>query len=142
MRELSYGACRQLEVGLALMAAPRLLLQRPETADLALAIERLQLIESLRSRFTVAIVGQMRVGKSTLLNALMGRRLAPTGITETTATINWFRHARGELTGKFRVHWNDGSSEDLPLQAVTNWLGREENARATRALDLLSARAD
>lgn len=118
---------------------PQLLLRHPATAELAFQIEQLRLTEALESRFTVAIIGQMRVGKSTLLNALIGRPLAPTGITETTATINWFRYdASGALHPKFRVHWLDGSSEDLPLERVSEWLGEQENASKTRSLDFFA----
>lgn len=117
---------------------PALLLKHRETADLAFAVERLGLVDSLRTRFTVAIIGQMRVGKSTLLNALMGCRLAPTGVNETTATVNWFRHGEGEQCQRFRVHWNDASSEDHPLSAIDAWLGRSEQAQRTQALDFFA----
>ncbi len=119
-------------------SVPALLLQHRETADLAFAVERLGLVDSLRTRFTVAIIGQMRVCKSTLLNALIGRRLAPTGVSETTATVNWFRHGEGDRCERFRVHWNDGSSEDHPLEAVAQWLGQSDHATRTQALDFFA----
>ena len=64
------------------------------TADLAPQVsELLRFDEQL---FTVAVVGQMRVGKSSLLNALVDREnLAVTGVEETTATINWFKYGEG-----------------------------------------------
>lgn len=117
---------------------PQLLQRHPSTVDLAFRIEQLALADALQTRFTVAVIGQMRVGKSTLLNALIGRDLAPTGVTETTATINWFRHGTGELCDKFRVHWNDGSTEDLALDHALAWLGARENATRTRRLDFFS----
>ena len=46
---------------------PELLLRHPETAHLAVQLTQLALADALKTRFTVAIVGQMRAGKSTLL---------------------------------------------------------------------------
>lgn len=118
--------------------APQLLLRHTETADLALLIDKLNLAEQLETRFTAAIIGPMRQGKSTLLNALIGQTLAPTGINETTATVNYFRHGSGELCRRFRVHWTDGSTEDRPLDDVKAWLGRENNPKRTRLLEFFA----
>ncbi len=120
---------------------PDLLARTSETADLAVDVERLAIAETLRARFTVAVVGQMRAGKSTLLNALIGRDLAPTGITETTATVNWFRWDPGERTQAFRVHWADGSEADFPLAAIADWLHAGAHTATTRWLDFFSSSA-
>jgi hypothetical protein len=45
----------------------------------------------------VAVVGQVKVGKSSFINALLRDDLAKVGTTETTATINYFRHSEGDL---------------------------------------------
>ncbi len=119
--------------------APALLAGHPSTSPLALDVERLNIEETLDGRFTVAVVGQMRVGKSTLLNALMGRDLAPTGVSETTATINWFRYGEGDLCDQFRVHWVDGTTDDRPLPTINDWLGAGEYVARTRRLDFFAA---
>ncbi|MBM2622783.1 50S ribosome-binding GTPase [Actinoplanes sp. LDG1-06] len=40
----------------------------------------------------IAVGGRVNAGKSTLVNALLGQRLAATGATETTTLVTWFRH--------------------------------------------------
>lgn len=90
--------------------------------------------------FTLAVVGQMRVGKSTLINALVGAELAIPGVTETTATVNWFRHGTPEQAGKFRVVWNDlaDSSDEYDLADKHQWSGNSELAARTRFLEFFS----
>jgi cellulose synthase operon protein C len=48
----------------------------------ALAVER-------RRPLFVAVLGEFNAGKSTLLNALLGTDVAPTGILPTTASLHW-----------------------------------------------------
>lgn len=40
----------------------------------------------------VALAGQLKAGKSTLLNALVGQDIAPTDATECTRMVTWYRH--------------------------------------------------
>lgn len=117
---------------------PALLASHPSTAEFAIAVEKLQLENVLDARFTVAVVGQMRAGKSTLLNAIIERDLAPTGVKETTATINWFRHDAGQYNDIFRVYWQNGDSDDIPLHQVDEWLGQGEKAQKTKFLEFFS----
>lgn len=133
----SYEECRTLVEDFA-RAVPALMARHPQTSDLALELQKLNLLSVLTEKFSVAVVGQMRVGKSTLLNALIGRDLAPTGVTETTATVNWFRQDPGELSEIFRVHDDQGGEEDFPLSRVREWLGTGERAQHTRRLDFFA----
>ena len=60
-------------------------------------------------RCVVAVVGQVKVGKSTFVNALLGGNLAEVGTTETTATINYFTHGKPPDDAKpVRCHWRGG----------------------------------
>ena len=43
----------------------------------------------------VAIAGRVKAGKSTLLNALVGERLAPTDAGECTRIVSWYREGLG-----------------------------------------------
>jgi small GTP-binding protein len=45
----------------------------------------------------IAIVGEFNAGKSTLINALVGQDIAPTGVLPTTATLHHLRYAQDPI---------------------------------------------
>ncbi len=76
------------------------------TLELARNVERLvqgtpyvgrakAIVERLDGPMRVAIAGRVKAGKSTLLNALVGERLAPTDAGECTRVVSWYRHGTG-----------------------------------------------
>lgn len=111
---------------------PKLLAEHSATADLVSRV--INLDQQASSPFTLAIVGQMRVGKSSLINALLEKDLAQTGVTETTATINWIRH--GEDPSVVRVHWKDKPPETIAFDELREWAGESEKAASTRFIEL------
>ena len=60
----------------------------------------------------VAVVGRVKVGKSTFVNALLGEDLAKVGTTETTATINYFTYGNPDPKLPVRCHWRGGKVTD------------------------------
>lgn len=58
----------------------------------------------------VAIAGRVKSGKSTLLNALVGERLAPTDAGECTRIVTWYQEATGY---EVRAHLKSGDRRDL-----------------------------
>lgn len=81
--------------------------------------------DNLQSPFNVAIFGRMKTGKSSLINALIGRALAITGVEEATATINRLSYATDERLLQFTVHWQDAQPETLPLERLQQeWSGK------------------
>lgn len=74
--------------------------------------------------FNVAMFGRMKTGKSSLINALIGKQLAITGVEEATATINRLSYADGEQLNTFTAHWKDDAPESFPLERLqTDWNG-------------------
>jgi GTPase SAR1 family protein len=64
--------------------------------------------------FSIVVVGEFSAGKSTLLNAMMRKRILPSFTNETTATVNFLRHkkkASDQEDGK--VFFRDGSTESI-----------------------------
>jgi hypothetical protein len=60
----------------------------------------------------VAIAGRLKAGKSTLVNALIGRRVAPTDVGECTRVVTQFRYGTAD---RVEVVRRDGSRVALPL---------------------------
>lgn len=96
------------------------------------------LADNLQSPFNIAIFGRMKTGKSTLINALIGKQLAIIGAEEATATINRIVYSKEEKRiGSFTIHWNDQPPEDCPLERLRpEWTGKSEevNQRTNRTL--------
>lgn len=67
------------------------------------------------NKFSIVVVGEFSAGKSTLLNAMMGRRMLPSFTQETTATVNFLR-GKNEAPNNEPgiVYYNDGTYEVLP----------------------------
>jgi hypothetical protein len=74
-----------------------------------LAVEMERLSGQVGERCVVAVVGRVKVGKSTFVNALLDENLAKVGTTETTATINYFTYGRPpDQKRPVRCHWRGG----------------------------------
>src|SRR5206468_270497 len=46
--------------------------------------------DRLQAPMRVAIIGRVKAGKSTAMNALLGHPVVPTGETEVTFNVTWF----------------------------------------------------
>jgi len=80
----------------------------PAAMDLLREFER-RLQEPLR----VAIAGIVKAGKSTMLNALIGERIAPTDAGECTRVVTWYRYS---ATPTITLHVRDGAARALPVR--------------------------
>ena len=66
----------------------------------------------LHEPLRVAIAGRLKAGKSTLVNALIGRRVAPTAAGECTRVVTRFRYGPAD---RVDVVTRDGGVHSLPL---------------------------
>lgn len=83
-------------------------------------------------RFYVACVGQFKRGKSTLLNALVGCEVVPTGFVPVTAVPTVIRFG-GELQA--RVRMRDGSWRDIDLLDLKQYVSEELNPENKRGVE-------
>jgi hypothetical protein len=119
---------------------PRILRSVSTTTDLADDVSRLMTVAE--SPFTMAVVGQMRAGKSTLINTLLGVYLAITVVNETTATVNWLKHGSPEQAKQFRVVWREEIGREPELKDLSelrqHWVGDSDLAKKARYLEFYS----
>jgi hypothetical protein len=91
------------------------------------------IVDRLQGPLRVAIAGRVKAGKSTLLNALVGERLAPTDAGECTKLITVYQRGAGyDVT----AHLRDDSTRSLTFQrsngALTIELGSLREADVAR----------
>lgn len=83
------------------------------------------LSEKLRaSRFHLAIVGQMKRGKSSVVNALLGAEVLPTGILPLTSVITRVRFSPS--TGA-RIIYQSGHAEDIETRHLDEYITEAKN---------------
>jgi hypothetical protein len=93
-------------------------------------------IETLgQGRLRVTVLGQFKRGKSTLLNALLGRVLLPTGLVPVTSVATEVREGNGDLL----VVRNGGRQESAPLAALPEFVteaGNPENVKGVQRVEV------
>jgi ribosome biogenesis GTPase A len=75
-------------------------------------------------RLRVLVAGEAKRGKSTLVNALLGRDLLPSGVTPLTAVTTTVRYGTDERAD---VRFLDGHEEKYPLAALPDLVTERGN---------------
>lgn len=89
-------------------------------------------------RFYVACIGQFKRGKSTLLGALLGDRVLPTGVLPITTVPTIVRHGRSRGA---RVRFRGGAWADIAPEALTEYVSEEhnpENVKGVAGIEVFS----
>lgn len=98
--------------------------------------EALALIEQLDVRLheplRLAVAGMVKAGKSTLLNALLGERIAATDTAECTRVVTWYRYS---ATPMITMHLRDGRAERMPIRRNAGLLVFDLGGRAAEEIE-------
>ena len=107
-------------------------LQEEETARLADRLEN--------KKITIAVIGQFKRGKTTLINTILGRPLLPVGIVPITAAITRIEYAEqaqqteGAIEGTAHsagdiatVYFRNGLCEEVPAADLHMYISEQEN---------------
>jgi len=96
-----------------------------ESGALHLAAETRALAERFRDGlFYVACVGQFKRGKSTLLNALVGSPILPTGVVPVTAVVTVIRHGNHMAA---RIRFENGDWQEIDPGDLSRFVTEDEN---------------
>jgi hypothetical protein len=91
------------------------------------------------ARLRVLVAGEAKRGKSTLVNALLGRPLLPSGVTPLTAVATTVRYGEDPHA---EVRFADGHEEKYPLAALDDLVTERGNPRNRRGIAAVTAFVD
>ena len=84
-----------------------------------------------QGRFYVACLGQFKRGKSTLLNALVGQKVLPTGVIPVTTVPTIVRYGAQPSA---RVRFPAGEWSEIPINDVEQYVSEENNPENTKEI--------
>jgi GTP-binding protein EngB required for normal cell division len=83
------------------------------------------LVQLAEDRFNLCVVGQFKRGKSTLMNAVLGRDLLPTGLLPLTSAITTLCYGSAERVVLRREGWT--LEQEIPLEQLTDSITERGN---------------
>lgn len=84
-----------------------------------------ELVRNMDNPFRIAVFGYMKRGKSSIINALVGKKLAVTGTEETTATVNHITYGTGAACNEFTAYWKNSRPTRYPFDKLSDWSGKD-----------------
>lgn len=86
--------------------------------------------------FDIAIVGEFRRGKSTLINALLGKDILPSDVLPTTATLNRVTYG---ISPFVKIEYKNGTSEDIDIDRLSDYVTKLTEESEQRAQTIRQA---
>ncbi len=90
-------------------------------------------------RFNLVVLGEFKRGKSTLINALLGRDLLPTGVVPLTSVVTVI--GIGEQN-RLIVRFQDGREQELPVARLAEYVTEAGNPNNTQGVELARIELD
>jgi len=87
-------------------------------------------------QYTLAVMGEFKRGKSTLINALLGSRILPADATPTTATLNRITYG---TKPQVVVNFLDGSDKEIGLDQLPDYVSKAGVNGQAQALQVKEA---
>ena len=104
------------------------------THDAVAQVRISELQRRLQEPLRLAIAGMVKAGKSTLLNALLGERIAPTDAGECTRLVTWYRYS---VTPTITLHPHEGQPRRLPVRREQGRLVMDLAGTAAEDVDFI-----
>jgi hypothetical protein len=83
------------------------------------------MVKLAEDRFTLAVLGQFKRGKSSLMNAIIGRELLPTGLLPLTSAITMLKY--GPEDKLIINHFESPFPEELPVSSLAGFVTENGN---------------
>ena len=83
------------------------------------------MVKLAEDRFTLAVLGQFKRGKSSLMNAVVGRNLLPTGVLPLTSVVTVLRY--GPIERLVLIHGDLSFPEELPASRLEEFVTERGN---------------
>lgn len=90
----------------------------------------------LDGHFNLAVLGQFKRGKTTLINALLGSRLLPTAVVPLTSIITLIKYGRNL---HIEVLFNNGARKEIMLEELPDYIterGNPENEKGVQYVEV------
>ena len=95
---------------------------------------RLQhIIENLQQTLKVFVIGEVKAGKSSLINTLVGQQISPTNILEATASLWEIGYGQEDTVS---IEYHNGLSEKIPFDQVHSVLSITNQENLEKAKDI------
>lgn len=100
--------------------------QLGDWVDIKASIHDFQVLQDnlVNNRFELVVIGEFSTGKSTFINAIVGKKVLPSKAQPTTATVNYIVHAsqHPEQKEEAVIYFENGSQKSVPFSELEDYV--------------------